>query len=128
MNDLPKAVADACDLLRGDLIAHLDEVEFLALKNGGWNQEDITSVRKLIPDLTTVIRGVLLVHKSAPDGNCTGCLGLLAPWPCQNITTIRSLLEDPDNEFVNLMDKMRTTETHVRAGRTPAGHGRRRAG
>jgi hypothetical protein len=106
MQDLPPAVRDAYGLLRRDLLGYLDDAENLALKLGSWSEAEKKSVRKLIPDLTTVIRGMLAVHQAASNGDCTGCLGRPTPWPCDNVQTIHALLKDPDREFIKLMETL----------------------
>jgi hypothetical protein len=103
MSPTSPALTDAFALLRLDLYTYLDEVEFLSEK------VDDELARKLIPDLVTVIRGILVAHKNNNSGHCKRCgtrvLGLLIrrePWPCDVVNTVHSLLKDPDKIFRQL--------------------------
>jgi hypothetical protein len=99
MDQLPPAVADAFRLLRQDLYGYLDEAEFLATKVGEWSGDDIRSARGLVPDLTTIVRGILLDHKETAVGTCPTCN---ARWPCSAVRTIHRLVKDPDREFLKI--------------------------
>ncbi|MGH3901460.1 MAG: hypothetical protein ACRDTA_25035 [Pseudonocardiaceae bacterium] len=96
MDAVSPVVTDAFHLLLGDLYTHLCEAEELASKTGEWSGEDIGSVRKLIPDLLVLIRGLLIEHEVTPKGNCQTCP---SAWPCPVVTTIHALVKDPDREF-----------------------------
>lgn len=100
MSTTPSLATDASRLLHRDLYGHLDEADFLALKFEQWNQQDVDSARKLIPDLVVVIRGLLIEHEAKPDGDCRICP---SAWPCPVVTMIHALVRDPDREFVALL-------------------------
>lgn len=102
MTSLSPARADAFELLRSDLYEHLDEAEFLAMKFAAWRVDDIDAARRLIPDLVTVIRGVLLMHGTTDDGSCSHC-GM--SWPCADVETIHRLVKDPDATFCALLHR-----------------------
>jgi hypothetical protein len=95
-------LAEAFRLLSTDLYRHLDEAEFLAGQTNEWEGDDIDSARKLIPDLVTVIRGVLVEHEAQPSGDCRICT---SAWPCPVVTTVHRLVKDPDREFVALVHR-----------------------
>lgn len=99
MDTISPAVADAFALLRNDLYAHLDEADELAERITEWCRDDVDAARKLIPDLVTVIRGLLLEHRPQPSGTCQICG---STWPCPVVTTVHALVKDPDREFVAL--------------------------
>jgi hypothetical protein len=100
MDPISPVVADAFYLVRMDLYAHLSEAESLAIKDDEWSSEDIDTARKLIPDLVVVIRGLLMEHQMAPNGECRICS---STWPCPVVTTIHALVKNPDREFVALV-------------------------
>jgi hypothetical protein len=108
MDTSSPVVASAITLLRRDLYEHLDEVEFLALKYDSWSDVDIKTARAAIPDLVTVIRGVLVLHEAEDDGGkCRTCGEI---WPCAALSTIHRLVKDPDREFVKILDRARGYE------------------
>lgn len=96
------AIADAFQLLQMDLYHHLDEAEFLAVKCEGWTEDDADTARKLIPDLTTVIRGLLFDHQVRPGELCQVCA---SSWPCPVISAIHGVLKDPDRQYVALVEQ-----------------------
>ncbi|MGH3921763.1 MAG: hypothetical protein ACRDTT_02615 [Pseudonocardiaceae bacterium] len=96
MDTVSPVLADAFHLLLRDLYAHLCEAEYLASKTDGWSDEDIDSVRRLIPDLLVTVRGLLIEHEVTSSGNCRTCP---SAWPCPMVTTIHALVKDPDREF-----------------------------
>jgi len=105
MDTSSPVVANAIALLRRDLYAHLDEVEFLAMKYTSWSEVDADTARAAIPDLIAVIRGVLVLHeKEGDEGTCHTCG---ETWPCQALHTIHRLVKDPDREFVKILDRAR---------------------
>lgn len=93
-------VTDALRLFHLDLHEHLCEAESLATGAGEWSWEDIDAARKLIPDLVTVIRGLLVEHEPGPGAGCRTCP---SAWPCPVVTSINALVKDPDREFVALL-------------------------
>jgi hypothetical protein len=104
MDSQSPAVADAFQLLLNDLYAHLDEVEFLAMKYGDWTEEDTKSARAVIPDLVTVIRVVLALHDSRAYEICDNCR---EAWPCEAFQQIHRLVKDPDGEYGKLLARAR---------------------
>ena len=96
MDTISPVHADAFRLLLTDLHDHLCEAEHLASMAEEWSDDDTDSVRRLIPDLLVMIRGLLIEHKATPHGNCRTCP---SPWPCPVVTTIHALVKDPDREF-----------------------------
>jgi len=100
MDTISPVHADAFRLLLLDLYTHLCEAEDLASKTGEWSGEDIDSVRKLIPDLLVMIRGLLVEHEVTPSGHCRTCL---SAWPCPVMRTIHALVKDPDREFAAIV-------------------------
>ncbi len=107
MDALQPAVADAFRLLRQDISGYLDEAEFLATKVGGWSLEDALSARNLVPDLTTIVRGILLDHKETSAATCPTCN---TRWPCSTVRTIHGLVTDPTHEFMKIAQRARTRE------------------
>ncbi len=99
MDTISPVVAEAFKLLIDDLYEHLDKAESLAIKYESWKPEDVEVARKLIPDLVTVIRGLLFEHRATPSSTCPICG---STWPCPVVTTIHTLVKDPDHEFVAL--------------------------
>jgi hypothetical protein len=95
-------LADAVGLIRYDLYGYLDEAEFLAEKRGEWSEQDAKSARTLIPDLITVIRGLVVVHGQPADPSTPMCGTCGTAWPCPALSTIHRLVKDPDREFVKI--------------------------
>lgn len=105
MDTSSPAVADAIALLRHDLYEHIDEIEFIAMKYGPWSDVDAEVARRAIPDLTTIIRGLLLLHEAEDtNGLCRSCA---TEWPCEAFHTIHRMVKDPDREFVKVLEKAR---------------------
>lgn len=100
MDTVSPVVTDAFRLLCRDLYEHLGEAECLARQCTEWCDQDMDTVRKLIPDLVTVIRGLVLEHEVTPSGGCRTCP---SAWPCPVVTTIHALVKDPEREFVALV-------------------------
>ncbi|WP_158888839.1 hypothetical protein [Amycolatopsis anabasis] len=84
-----------------DLYAHLDDAEFLAMKTRSWNDDDIATARKVIPDLVVVVRSVLLQHEETWFETCRFCQ---QPWPCPTVRSIHRVIKDPEREFVRLVE------------------------
>lgn len=93
---------DAYQLLRQDLYGYLDEAEHLATKVGDWSPQDARSARDLLPDLTGIVRALLLDHKETPAGICPTCDHR---WPCATVCTIHRLVKDPTNEFIRIAQR-----------------------
>lgn len=100
MDTISPVHADAFRLLLMDLYTHLCEAEDLVSKADGWSDEDLASVRRLIPDLLIAIRGLLVAHEVTSSGNCRTCP---SPWPCPVVRTLHALVKDPDREFVAIL-------------------------
>ncbi|MGH4010205.1 MAG: hypothetical protein ACRDTH_18955 [Pseudonocardiaceae bacterium] len=100
MDAISPVHTDAFRLLLVDLYAHLCEAEELSSKTDEWSDDDIDSVRRLIPDLLVTVRGLLIEHEVTPSGNCRTCP---SAWPCRVVTTIHALVKDPDREFVAIL-------------------------
>jgi hypothetical protein len=100
MDTISPVHADAFRLLLLNLYDHLCEAEDLASQTDEWSDEDVESVRRLIPDLLLTIRGLLVEHKVTPGGNCRTCP---SAWPCPVMTTIHALVKDPDREFAAIL-------------------------
>jgi hypothetical protein len=95
---------DAIRQLRINLYEHLDEAEGHATKVSRWSEEDIETARRLIPDLVTVIRGVVSLHEPSLSASCRTCG---AAWPCQAFETLHRLVKDPDAEIVRVLSRVR---------------------
>ncbi|HEX5403457.1 MAG TPA: hypothetical protein VFX16_14265 [Pseudonocardiaceae bacterium] len=102
MDKIEPALADAFRLLRQDISGYLDEAEFLATKLSEWSEEDAQSARNLVPDLTTIVRGILLDHKESSAETCPTCN---TRWPCSTVRTIHGLVKDPTHEFVKIAQR-----------------------
>jgi hypothetical protein len=96
------ALSEAHRLLRNDLYMHLEEAEYLA-EYDTWSTKQQRSARAVIPNLVTVIRGMVVLH-DGPSGRCPTCG---TAWPCQNFEAIHRLVKNPDGEFVKLVDARR---------------------
>jgi hypothetical protein len=99
MDAITPALADAFRLLRQDIYGYLDEAEFLSTKLAEWTPEDARSARRLVPDLVTIVRGILLDHKETAVGTCATCA---TRWPCSTVHTIHGLVTNPDHEFMKI--------------------------
>jgi hypothetical protein len=104
MDTTSLVATDAIRQLRINLYEHLDEAEGHATKTSRWSEEDIETARRLIPDLVTVIRGVISLHELGPSASCRTCG---AAWPCQAFETMHRLVKDPDNEIVRLLTRVK---------------------
>jgi hypothetical protein len=94
--------AEAFRLLRDDLYQHLLEAEYLATQNDTWSEEQAERAHEVIPDLVTVIRGLVVMHEGPEE--CTTCH---KPWPCVQFATIHQLVKDPDRLFGKLLTARR---------------------
>jgi hypothetical protein len=97
---------DAYLLLRTDIYGRLDDAEYLA-QFDFWNDEELDLVRKTIPDLATVIRGLVARHESDIAGKCKTCH---TSWPCQVTETIHELMKDPDLAFGKIIEYIRESD------------------
>lgn len=103
MDTISPVHADAFRLLLTDLQEHLCEAEDLANKIDEWSDEEMDSLRRLIPDLLVAIRGLLIEHKVTPSGTCRTCL---SRWPCSVVTTLHALVKDPEREFTAILRRV----------------------
>lgn len=110
METITPALADAFLLLRQDLYAYLEEAEYLVDSLVEGADESVESACRLIPDLTTVIRGVLVEH--TPDESTGQCPTCAQVWPCSSVRTIHALVKDPEREFINLVERVHERETN----------------
>jgi hypothetical protein len=99
MDAITPALADAFRLLRQDIYGYLDEAEFLSTKPTDWTDEDAESARRLVPDLVTIVRGILVDHRETTAATCDRCN---TRWPCSTVHTIHGLVKNPDHEFVKI--------------------------
>jgi hypothetical protein len=100
--DISLVEADAFRLLRDDLYRHIHEAEYLATDHETWTEEQAERAHDLIPDLVTVIRGLVVMHEG-PE-RCATCH---ARWPCEQFATIHRLVKDPDHAFGTLLTERR---------------------
>lgn len=103
MDAISPTLADAYSLLCGDIFLQLDEAEYLA-QFEKWTDKDEALVRKVIPDLTTVIRGLVVLHQASDTGQCTTCETV---WPCRVTESIHSLVKNPERVFHQILDHVR---------------------
>jgi hypothetical protein len=91
-------VTDAFRLLHNNLYEHLDEAEFVATA-ATWSEEE---TRRLIIDLVTVVRAIVVLHEKAESNSCRTCG---AQWPCQAFQAVHRLLKDPNREFARIRER-----------------------
>lgn len=92
---------EAFRLLRDDLFEHLEAAEYLATADT-WTQEQAERAREVIPDLVTVIRGLVVLHEGPVE--CGSCH---TDWPCAQFANIHQLVKHPDSHFVRLVTARR---------------------
>ncbi|HWE91053.1 MAG TPA: hypothetical protein VG317_16460 [Pseudonocardiaceae bacterium] len=102
MDIMTPALADAFLLLRQDLYGYLDESEYLVDGLERRNAESIESACRLIPELTTVIRGVIAEHEQDDSARCAICSHA---WPCPTVRTVHALVKAPESEFRNIVER-----------------------
>lgn len=93
------ALRDAYRMLRDNIYVRLDDAEHLSQLDH-WNPQDLDLLRKVIPDLTIVIRGLVVQHESDDAGKCKTCN---SPWPCAVTETIHELMRNPDRSFDRIL-------------------------
>lgn len=92
--------ADAYHLLQQDLYRHLEEAEYVAEDLLGDDDDaKIELGSKLLFELSAMLRGLVGLHRTTPDGTCRTCA---APWPCHVLGTVYSMVKDPNRPFVDL--------------------------
>lgn len=102
MDEISPLLHDAFGMLQTDLYGQLDDREFLACKTQEWTDDDIEAARKLIPDLVTVIRVLVIEHQVRPNAECRICG---SAWPCPVVTAIHGLLKDPQGQYLALVTR-----------------------
>lgn len=100
--DSSKMLAEAFHLIQQDRYQHLEQAEYLA--EDGWDEETAQLARVLLPDLCSVIRGVLTAHRPDSNAACTACK---TEWPCPVVGLIHRLVKDPERHFVRLLQSRR---------------------
>ncbi|GAB3468574.1 hypothetical protein [Actinophytocola sediminis] len=100
MTAISPVLDQAYCLLRTDIYRQLDEIEYL-VQFDDWNDEQHELVRKVIPDLTTVIRGLIAEHESSTLGQCKKCG---TTWPCMMTESIYALVKDPVRVFYRIVN------------------------
>ena len=88
-----QAQARAFRLLREEIYTQLDEVEFFAMADSAWGDDEEASARTLLCDLVTVIRSVVGLHTEDRYGGCGFCG---TAWPCASIDSVHSAMQDPE--------------------------------
>ena len=102
MNRSGPVIARAFSLLRDELYEHIEEAEYLVEEDREWSELDLDTVRKVITDLATVVRGMVAAHREQESGTCVSC-GLVCP--CPTVATIYGLVTDPERQFAALVRK-----------------------
>jgi hypothetical protein len=100
--DLPPVVADAFELLRVDLLRHLEPVEFLAECGEPWTEAEEETARELLPSLALIIRCVVMTHQVDEAGGCRECPSGRA-WPCAVVANIHQSVKDPTGVYSRLI-------------------------
>jgi hypothetical protein len=100
--DSSAMLAEAYQLVQQDLYHHLEQAEYLA--EDDWTDEKVELARALLPELCSVIRGVLAAHRPDSGGACATCGHR---WPCSVVTLIHGLVKDPEFHFVRLLESQR---------------------
>jgi hypothetical protein len=99
METVPPALAEAHRLLRSHLLGHLDAAEFFG-RQDEWDEAETDLAHRIIDDLVTVIRGLLVGHESTETGACRKCG---QQYPCDLVQTLHNLIKDPQHEFVRIL-------------------------
>ena len=89
------------DGMRQILFATLEEVEYLA-------HDDVARASEIVPNLVSVIRGLITEHDHPDSLTCRTCRQL---WPCPTLATAARLIRDPDNELIKILDAARLAGT-----------------
>jgi hypothetical protein len=87
-----------------NLIGQLEDVEYHADRDRLTEQE-IPLLREAVRELSLVIRGLLVAHKSAGTGRC-GLCGI--PWPCSVTESVYRLAKDPETAFHEIVKQVRS--------------------
>jgi len=99
MHSVTPALTDAHRLLRTHLLSHLDAVEYFG-RMDHWNHREAETAHRVIDDLVTVIRGIIVGHAPNATGGCRKCE---REYPCELVQTVHTLLKDPEREFVRIL-------------------------
>jgi len=103
MTSISPVLVQAYARLRQDIYHYLDETEYLA-QFEIWDDKTALLIRKAVPDLTTVIRGVVVEHESTVTGRCKQCG---TSWPCPVTESIYRLIKAPEPVFRQILDHVR---------------------
>lgn len=104
MDTMSPARKQAYSLLRNEICMYLEGAEELSQLD--WYEQEAEQVRKVIPDLVTIIRGMMVLHEVVNNGNCKTCS---QPWPCSITETIHTLVKDPERTFGAILISSRHT-------------------
>ena len=99
MQTVSPALTDAHRLLRTHLLGHLDAVEFFG-RMDEWSGEETETAHRIIDELVTVIRGIIVGHEPTTAGICAKCS---RAFPCDLVENVHKLLKDPEREFVRIL-------------------------
>lgn len=103
MDKISPVLVEAYELLRTDIYGYLDETEHLT-EFAVWTEKEKGLLRRVVPDLTTVIRGMVVEHESSTSGACRKCD---VPWPCPVTESIHRLIKDPTHVFRQILIHVR---------------------
>jgi len=90
-------------MIRDDIYNYLDTTNYIA-EFAVWTDKEKELVRRVIPDLTTIIRGLVTEHESSRAGACKKCD---VDWPCAVTVSIHRLIRDPVHVFRQILDHVR---------------------
>jgi hypothetical protein len=107
MDSISHVLDEAYELLRRDIYQYLDETEYIA-EFAVWTDKEKELVRRAIPDLTTIIRALVVEHESSKTGTCKKC-GTV--WPCPVTESIYRLIKDPAHIFRQILDHVRKQDS-----------------
>jgi hypothetical protein len=81
---------------------YFDDTEYLAdLDN--WSEDEVDSLRKVIGEMSLIIRGMLIGHESAETGRCRLCD---IPWPCTITEQVYASVKDPEKVFYTILKQV----------------------
>ncbi|HWE88175.1 MAG TPA: hypothetical protein VG317_01775 [Pseudonocardiaceae bacterium] len=89
-------------LLRQEIYNYLDTAEHFSDLDP-WKDEDAALIRELVPTLTSIIRGVVAMHRHDESRKCTACD---QPWPCSVANYVHAALHDPERVHFQLMTRL----------------------
>src|SRR5690348_8998638 len=86
-----------------NLLEHLEDVEYQADRDP-LEPREILALRDALREMSLVIRGLLVAHKSADTGRCGSCG---TPWPCSVTESVYRLTKDRENAFSEIVRQVR---------------------